>query len=356
MGSLNAAAATASGTWAADLGSAIDVDIAMDQLRFAFDARDLRDDILIFAHADKAALRSVDSFDRAGLWTSKGSGRLAGLDMGTDKDGRLTLADLAFTATVGGLWPDAVLQFNRLSADPDAGVGDAWVEAILRDGLLDSLVLESTLTDMAITAADVPGTVTLSRIDQGLTLDKLRSDNATASLILSMEGLSVPQDMLPDSEGGRLLPTRVSLDLALHGVPGKELGEAASRLYAQDSLDLFEIEAQGILAAAPLELAVNAARLDAAGMSVLATGGLNITPGARKGFTGKMEVTAHGLTEAMGELATLPPSEFKQNALTVLALFLGNAEPQKDGSMRALFEITRNGAITVNGRPLDLPK
>ena len=356
VGTLNAAGAKAVGTWAADLGSAIDVDIIMDQLRFAFDGRELPDNILVFAHAEKAVLKSEDSFDANGLWTSNGTGRLTGIDLGTDQDGRLTLGELAVSTLVGGLRPDTLLQLEYLLTDPDALDNSDWVDTILKDGLLDGLTLETSLKDMAISAAGSPGTVRLARLAQGLTLADLRSDAGAVGLVLAMEGLSVPPDMLPDADSGRFLPSTVSLDMTLQGLPGRTLGERAAGLKAEGNSQMFELEAMRILTAAPIRLALNALRLDAAGMSITATGGFDAAPDSTMGFTGKVDVLARGLTEAMGELATLPPSEFKQNALTALAVFLGNAEPQRDGTMRALFEFDRMGAVTVNGRPLDLPK
>lgn len=356
VGTLNAAGAKAVGTWAADLGSAIDVDITMDQLRFAFDGRELPDNILVFAHAEKAVLRSEDSFDATGLWTSNGTGRLTGIDLGTDQDGRITLGELAINTLIGGLRPDAVRQLDALATDPDAQNGKDWVDTILREGLLDGLTLETSLKDLAISKAGSPGAVRVARLAQGLTLADLRSDAGAVGLVLALEGLSVPADMLPDADSGRFLPSTVSLDMTLQGLPGRTLGATAARLESAGNSELFELEAMGILTAAPIRLALNALRLDAAGMSITATGGFDAAPDAVMGFTGKVEVLAKGLTEAMGELATLPPSEFKQNALTALAVFLGNAEPQQDGSMRALFEFDRDGAVTVNGRPLDLPK
>jgi len=356
VGTLNAAGAKAVGTWAADLGSAINVDITMDQLRFAFDGRELPDNMLVFAHAEKAVLKSEDSFDAKGLWTSNGTGRLTGIDLGTDQDGRITLGELAVSTLVGGLRPDALLQLEGLITNPDALDGNDWVDTILREGLLDGLKLETSLKDMAISAAGSPGTVRVGRLAQGLTLADLRSDAGAVGLVLVLEGLSVPAEMLPDAKSGRFLPSTVSLDMTLQGLPGRTLGETAAKLESEGNSEMFQLEAMGILTAAPIRLALNALRLDAAGMSITATGGLDAAPDSAMGFTGKVEVLARGLTEAMGELATLPPSEFKQNALTALAVFLGNAEPQQDGSMRALFEFGRDGAMTVNGRPLDLPK
>jgi hypothetical protein len=230
------------------------------------------------------------------------------------------------------------------------------------------MAYEATFED--VRAVDTTGGESFSLAKGSLNIgaSSLNAEKARIDFGLSHEGLKLGiPELTANPLAARLLPAAGKLDLDLTDVPARELwrlvGENFPGFMTADPA-MSEAAAGAMTAAmlqllqkAPMKLTIAPSGLQAEVMQLDANGLFDIRPDAAVGLVGVLDVTLHGIDEAMklaNEAAQGSPDAAQFVGMLAMIQSMAKRETGEDGKPvdRLKVEVDATGATKVNGMPL----
>ena len=349
-----------SGTWRSDLEIATRLEVTATRLR-AFERTSAGGATI----ATLAAIALADElFERAdGLWDGRYSLSFSGLE---SED--LSLGAVEVAGSFEGLEREAVLRMRR-----DFGIGMLGEVELAPDALDFAFapLFEGRWgrSDATVTIRDL--TMTISRVDMGgedrvalgelvwqvafddrAALPELATRLTVTDLLLGWEGVAG----LPSA----FMPQGATVDMALERLPLRRLAEAFSAL--EERGDAPEGRRYSLpddvlahLDAADTALDLREIHVRAPSYEFWADGSLRVEPASPFGLVGRVNARIAGLSE----LLALAAREGDEAAVAFLVVLQGLGRPVLDEGAGAAvhayeFDLRRDGAVTVNGIPLDV--
>jgi len=328
----------------------IDVDLGPGRIAFALE------DAALTLDGGRKADGSVDqnAHLRARALNARGRG------------GRtLEIAAIAVDGSAGTSGIEAyrgfLAELGRVATALVAGSGDTG--AVLTAGLdgVSGTARDLSLAvriEHGVLAGPGGGRIAVDGIEASLSAAGLDRPRSAAVLGLRVDGLSaapLPADAPP-------LPETLALDLALDDLPLAELRAAPAAesnrpaVPAETGADAFENMAMAALGAAGTRLRLGPSRLATANAELRAQGDFAFDTAAVAGAVGTLDARVNGYDSLLALAGRVRTADGGAPIAGLLKLFRAAAESATDGDGRAVerlrLDITRDGGIAVNGRPL----
>ena len=346
-----------SGTWRSDLETTTRLSVRTADIRLARSGKSEPPKLLL------GALTLEDEIFRGedGLWDGRFSLGLSDLKAGANSLGGLEIA-----GSFEDLDQVAILEMRR-DFDPFAGA-EPGTET-LDDLLAPFIAAEFGRSDITVSLHDLTavdddwglsddGVFRLDRLDWHIEFDS-RSDLADLAT-----RVSVSEPSLGGADAGVLppgfMPHALTLDIALSRLPLRRIAQLISELSARGEAPTPDQELTGDELLGPMDAAdtafeIREIRIDAPSYAFRADGRFNVEQASRFGIVGRLDARIRGLSKLMAMAA----EKGEEDAVALLIVLQGLGQPVfEEGADEPVhayeLDLRRDGAVTVNGLPLDV--
>ncbi len=347
-----------SGTWRSDLEITTRVEASANNLHLF----EVKGESAVL-EASLASLTATDTLaqDADGLWKGRSAFRLSGL-----RSQGLLVDKLDVTSSFEGVDVDFV---RAMRGELGPSTEYEGVPEVLPEGLGSLFASPWGRSDLVITVQGL----TVTGGDWGLSGDdefalgwlfwRIDLDDRGEHTDLATKIAAVELMVSGASSGDlppALIPHKVTFDVALNGVPIRQIGEAfvdAENRSLRNNLNLGSF-GDALLAqmdAADTSLEIREIHVVAPSFELRAHGSFNVEPASLFGVIGRMEARIRGFDGLMA----LALEEDEEDAVAFLILLQGLGRPVfEEGASEPFYayeiDLRRDGAVTVNGIPFDM--
>ena len=356
-GHLTVGAGTISGTWRSDLEVATTLSATLADFRAVAGSETAPPEMTLGALSLSDELVEGDD----GLWDGRTSFSFSDLESEF-----LTLGGLEVASSFEDFDQELILQARRdlgLSAGGESSLATlTFALAPFLDAQWGRSEGTLTVRDLTVIIEDVslgvPGSFRLGGLVWRMEVDDRRdvTDFATRLTVDAPELGGSHRDLLPPG----LMPHAATIDIAVAGLPFRRIAEMFSAPAAPGHAAPPEREIPldailGQLDAADTSFELREIRVAAPSYEIRADGRFQVEPASLFGVIGRLEARIRGL----GALMEMALAEGEEGLVAVIVLLQGLGRPVVEEGADEPFhayelDLGRDGAVTVNGLPLDV--